>query len=114
MQVMEHTKWEKKKFKGLELKGKTLGIIGFGNVGARFAEMAFALGINVTVCSESFPSRQKDFPNFASIDLSELLRNLGEFFIMLLLRVKICFAKNNGLVSILLNSSKQVSQTLTV
>ena len=67
--------WEKKKFKGLELKGKTLGIIGFGNVGARFAEMAFALGINVTVCSESFPSRQKDFPNFTSIDLSELISN---------------------------------------
>ena len=67
--------WEKKKFKGLELKGKTLGIIGFGNVGARFAEMALALGINVTVCSESFPSRQKDFPNFASIDLSELISN---------------------------------------
>ena len=67
--------WEKKKFKGLELKGKTLGIMGFGNVGARFAEMAFALGINVTVCSESFPSRQKDFPNFASIDLSELISN---------------------------------------
>ena len=67
--------WEKKKFKGLELKGKTLGIIGFGNVGARFAEMAFALGINVTVCSESFPSRQKDFPNFSSIDLSELISN---------------------------------------
>ena len=67
--------WEKKKFKGLELKGKTLGIIGFGNVGARFAEMAFALGINVTVCSESFPSRQKDFPNFALIDLSELISN---------------------------------------
>lgn len=67
--------WEKKKFKGLELKGKTLGIIGFGNVGARFAEMAFALGINVTVCSESFPSRQKNFPNFTSIDLSELISN---------------------------------------
>ena len=67
--------WEKKEFKGLELKGKTLGIIGFGNVGARFAEMAFALDINVTVCSESFPSRQKDFPNFSSIDLSELISN---------------------------------------
>ena len=67
--------WEKKKFKGLELKGKTLGIIGFGNVGARFAEMAFALGLNVTVCSESFPSRQKNFPNFASIGLSKLISN---------------------------------------
>jgi len=65
--------WEKKKFKGLELKGKTLGIIGFGNVGARFAEMAFAMGINVNVYSESFPSRQKNFPDFASIGLSDLI-----------------------------------------
>ena len=27
--------WEKKKFKGLELKGKKIGLIGFGNVAER-------------------------------------------------------------------------------
>ena len=27
--------WEKKKFKGLELKGKKIGLIGFGNVAKR-------------------------------------------------------------------------------
>ena len=31
--------WAKKKLKGNEIKGKTIGIIGFGNVGKRFAEM---------------------------------------------------------------------------
>ena len=64
-----HTKdlWEKKKFKGLELKGKTFGIIGFGNVGERFAEIALALGMNVSVFSESFASRKNDYPNINNI-----------------------------------------------
>ena len=65
--------WEKKKFKGLELKGKNLGIIGFGNVGVRFSEMAIALGMKVSVCSESFLSRQKDYPNISSKSLSNII-----------------------------------------
>ena len=35
--------WAKKKLKGNEIKGKTIGIIGFGNVGKRFAEMCTML-----------------------------------------------------------------------
>jgi len=34
---------------GVELKGKTLGIIGFGRVGTAVAKMAIALGMNVIV-----------------------------------------------------------------
>ena len=65
--------WEKKKFKGLELKGKKLGIIGFGNVGARFAELAIALGMSVSVFSKSFFSRNIDYPNINSISLNSLI-----------------------------------------
>ena len=32
--------WEKKKFKGFELKNKTIGLIGFGNVSAQVAKIA--------------------------------------------------------------------------
>ena len=39
--------WEKKKFKGLELYGKTLGIIGLGNIGKETAKRAVALGMKV-------------------------------------------------------------------
>jgi len=66
--------WEKKKFKGLELKGKKIGLIGFGNVAARFAEIAIALSMNVVVFSKSFESRKSNFPNINSIDLSELIQ----------------------------------------
>ena len=65
--------WEKKKFIGLELKGKKLGIIGFGNVGARFSELAIALGMSVSVFSKSFFSRNIDYPNINSVSLNSLI-----------------------------------------
>jgi D-3-phosphoglycerate dehydrogenase / 2-oxoglutarate reductase len=40
-------KWEKSRFMGVELSGKTLGIIGCGNVGAAVAERALGLRIKV-------------------------------------------------------------------
>jgi D-3-phosphoglycerate dehydrogenase len=40
-------KWEKKKFEGEELGGKTLGIIGMGNIGKELAKRARALGMKV-------------------------------------------------------------------
>lgn len=38
---------EKKRFAGLELKGKTLGVIGLGAIGSMVADAALALGMNV-------------------------------------------------------------------
>jgi D-3-phosphoglycerate dehydrogenase len=38
---------EKKRFKGSELKGKTLGVVGLGAIGSRVADMAIALDMQV-------------------------------------------------------------------
>ncbi|MBF0473133.1 MAG: phosphoglycerate dehydrogenase [Nitrospirae bacterium] len=40
-------KWEKKQFMGVELFNKTLGIIGFGNIGRQVAKKAIGLEMNV-------------------------------------------------------------------
>jgi D-3-phosphoglycerate dehydrogenase len=40
-------KWEKSKFKGVELTGKTLGVIGLGRIGSEVARKCQAMGINV-------------------------------------------------------------------
>ncbi len=40
-------RWEKKKFEGTEVAGKTLGIIGAGRIGTSTAEKAMALGMRV-------------------------------------------------------------------
>jgi D-3-phosphoglycerate dehydrogenase len=39
--------WEKKRFKGRELYQKTLGIVGFGNIGKEIAKRAIGLGMKV-------------------------------------------------------------------
>lgn len=44
---MKSGKWEKKKFKGIELHNKKLGIIGVGRIGSAVAERAKALGMSV-------------------------------------------------------------------
>jgi D-3-phosphoglycerate dehydrogenase len=45
---MREDKWEKKAYgKGIELCGKTLGIVGFGRIGQKLAVMAKAMGMTV-------------------------------------------------------------------
>ena len=46
---MKEGKWDRKSFEGTELKAKTLGLIGFGNVGKKVAKVAQSLEMNVLV-----------------------------------------------------------------
>jgi len=45
--TMKAEKWEKKAFEGDEIGGKTLGLIGIGNIGKEVASRANALGMTV-------------------------------------------------------------------
>jgi D-3-phosphoglycerate dehydrogenase len=45
--TMKAEKWEKKAFEGDEIGGKTLGLIGIGNIGKEVAKRANALGMTV-------------------------------------------------------------------
>jgi len=40
-------KWDRKSFTGVELRGKTLGIVGFGRIGRQVAKRALAFEMNV-------------------------------------------------------------------
>ena len=44
---MKQGKWLKKELEGIELNGKTLGIIGFGRIGVEVSKRAAAFGMNV-------------------------------------------------------------------
>ncbi|MBE0432730.1 3-phosphoglycerate dehydrogenase [candidate division WOR-3 bacterium] len=63
-------KWEKKKFKGFELLGKTLGIIGVGRIGTELAMRARALGMKVL----AFDPYVKTNEHAQIVDLDTLLK----------------------------------------
>ena len=67
--------WEKKKFKGNELRGKNIGIIGFGNVGKKVAEISNAIGMNVHIHSSYFDQVKQDYKSFNSCSLDKILSN---------------------------------------
>ena len=65
--------WQKKTIKGNELSKKTLGIVGFGNVGARLSNLVKGFDVNVLVYSKSLESRQADFPHVKNVSFDELI-----------------------------------------
>jgi len=69
---MKAGRWEKKQLKGVEIAGKTLGIIGIGRIGQLLARKAHALGMSV-LCSDAFLT-ESPLPDVASmVPLDELL-----------------------------------------
>ncbi|KMU74238.1 D-3-phosphoglycerate dehydrogenase [Coccidioides immitis RMSCC 3703] len=66
-------KWERSKFVGVEVKGKTLGIIGLGKVGMIVARLAKGLGMNVNAMD---PYASEAVASSASITLVSSLSEL--------------------------------------
>jgi D-3-phosphoglycerate dehydrogenase len=67
-------KWEKSRFLGVELMGKTLGVIGCGNVGAVVADRALGLKMKV-VAYDPFLSPDRALQlGVEKVELDELLR----------------------------------------
>jgi len=66
-------KWEKKNIKGAELSKKTLGIVGFGNVGMRLSHLVKGFDMNILVNSKSLESRKEDHPHVKNVSFDELI-----------------------------------------
>lgn len=83
-------RWEKKSYVGVELFGKTLGLIGFGRIGQQTAKIASAIGMDVIYNSRS--GAKKGFDEFEYVSKDELLRR-SDF-----IALHIPFVKENGAV----------------
>src|SRR6266566_5110318 len=67
-------KWEKNRFMGVEITGKTLGVIGCGNIGSIAADRGIGLRMKV-IAFDPFlsPERAKDI-GVEKVDLDDLLK----------------------------------------
>ncbi|HII60390.1 D-2-hydroxyacid dehydrogenase [Pyrococcus horikoshii] len=66
--------WAKKEAMGIELEGKTIGIIGFGRIGYQVAKIANALGMNILLY-DPYPNEERAKEvNGKFVDLETLLK----------------------------------------
>lgn len=67
-------RWERSKFKGVEVYGKTLGVIGFGRIGREVARRARALGMRVVAYDPLIPASVFEAEDVESQTLEGLLK----------------------------------------
>ncbi|MEO2083409.1 MAG: phosphoglycerate dehydrogenase [Desulfurobacteriaceae bacterium] len=73
--LKEERKWERKRFMGVELAGKTLGIIGFGRIGSRVGIRAKAFDMKVIAYDPYIKREKAEKLGVELVDeLDELLR----------------------------------------
>ena len=70
-QSLKAEKWDKKLFEGDEIGGKTLGLIGIGNIGKEVAKRAGALGMTII----AYDPYVKSVEGVKMVTLDELLAN---------------------------------------
>lgn len=66
--------WEKKKFMGVELFNKTLGIVGIGNIGSQVAKRMQAFAMNVIAFDPFLSEDKAKAMGVEKVDLRELFR----------------------------------------
>ena len=86
--TMRNGEWNKKAYKGTEINGKTLGIIGFGRIGQSLAKKCEALGMNVIYTSRS--GKKDGFDNYKYVSMEELLKTADY------ISLHVPFVKENG------------------
>ena len=72
--TMRNDEWKKKEYgKGIELQGKTLGIVGFGRIGQHLGVMAKAIGMNVVAFARHPNAELSERLGIPYVSMDELL-----------------------------------------
>src|SRR5205085_6175499 len=66
--------WQRSKFTGVEIRGKTLGVIGLGNIGTEVAKRAQGLEMEVIAFDPVVPEERAEQFNVELVGLDDLLR----------------------------------------
>jgi D-3-phosphoglycerate dehydrogenase len=73
-EAMRRGEWDRKRFEGTELRGKTLGVIGLGRIGGHVAQLARAFGMSVVAHDPFLPGERAVELQVKLLPLEQLLR----------------------------------------
>ena len=68
-------RWDRKSFTGVEINGKTLGIVGMGRIGTEVARRMRAMGMNILACDPFLTEDKAAKLGVRLVTLEELLAN---------------------------------------
>jgi D-3-phosphoglycerate dehydrogenase len=71
---MKKGEWERKKFMGVELYGKTLGIVGLGRIGTEVAKRALSFGMRVVAFDPYLSFEKAKALGIESVSMEELFK----------------------------------------
>ena len=71
--ALKNGKWERSKWEGVELHGKTLGIVGLGKIGALVAQRAMAFGMRLVAYDPYITEERARHMGIELMDLDSLL-----------------------------------------
>jgi D-3-phosphoglycerate dehydrogenase len=71
--ALKNGKWERSKWEGVELHGKTLGVIGLGKIGALVAQRAMAFGMRLVAYDPYITDERARHMGIEKLTLDELL-----------------------------------------
>ena len=72
--TMREGAWEKKAYKGIELTGRTVGIVGYGRIGQALGRRCQALGMKV-LAYDIYQNRDLECETMRYVEMDELLAN---------------------------------------
>ncbi|MDD5440124.1 MAG: phosphoglycerate dehydrogenase [Candidatus Omnitrophica bacterium] len=72
---LKNGKWDRKKFTGVEVYGKTLGIIGLGRIGTEVAKRALSFKMKVMAYDPFLSKERAEELGVESVDLQALFKN---------------------------------------
>lgn len=85
--ALKDGKWERSKWEGVELHGKTLGVVGLGKIGALVAQRALAFGMHLVAYDPYISDERARHMGVELMDLESLLRQ-SDFITIHLPRTK--------------------------
>jgi len=81
-------RWDKKKLQGRELKGKTLGLLGFGKIGSIVASLARGLQMNIIIFDPNVNPERIEKAGFKSVATADDLYEQADYITVHVPKIK--------------------------